>query len=180
MSGFGCPDRHRYMKAKLLLIFLLLPWVAGAQSFSAKISDLSFMSGLWAQQHKWGYMEEYWSAPNGDNMVCSYRCIKDGKVIFYEFIVIEQTDNVPVMKLRHFKPGNIGWEDKDKPYEYPLIAMSKNKAVFKARDSSLVMTYERTGTKSLQITLTEKNKAGEWETTLFNYTTVQPANTKRL
>jgi len=51
--------------------------------------------------------------------------------------------------------------------------MSKNKAVFTARDSSLIMIYERTGVKSLQITLTEKNKTGKWETTLFNYTAIE-------
>ncbi|MHA4812545.1 DUF6265 family protein [Flavitalea flava] len=64
-------------------------------------------------------MEEFWGPPIGNNMICSYRCVKDGKVVFYEFVVIEQKDtlseSVPVMILRHFKPGSISWEDKDKP-----------------------------------------------------------------
>ncbi len=87
-----------------------------SQTFKAKLQDLSFMSGTWYQHHEWGDMEEFWGKPMGDCMICSYRCVKDGKVLFYEFIVIEQSDSVPVMKLRHFKPGNIGWEEKNNPY----------------------------------------------------------------
>lgn len=150
-------------------LMLLTLFTAHAQTFKANIEDLSFMGGTWFQHHKWGDMEEFWGKPMGNCMVCSYRCVKDNKVLFYEFVVIEQTDSVPVMKLRHFKPGNIGWEEKDQPREYPLINLSKNKAEFAASDKSLFMTYERLDQHNMDIQLKEKNKNGEWENTAFHY-----------
>ena len=103
---------------KLAFISLFIVWSAEAlyaQIPPKDIKALAFISGKWKTTTSWGDMEEYWSEPMGNCMVCAYRCVKDGKVVFYEFIVIEQMTSGPVMKLRHFSPGNIAWEDKDKP-----------------------------------------------------------------
>ena len=56
-----------------------------AQVPPKNIKDLAFMAGKWTTHSAWGDMEENWSEPMGNNMMCSYRCVKDGKVIFYEF-----------------------------------------------------------------------------------------------
>ena len=78
------------------------------------------MTGNWKTTSDWGDMDEVWSSPRGNCMMCTFRCVKDGKIVFYEFIVIEQNpnDSVPVLKLRHFNPGSIGREEKDNPYLY--------------------------------------------------------------
>jgi hypothetical protein len=157
------------------IILAIITLLAGsapsrAQQFKASIKDLAFMAGTWTQKHKWGDMEEFWGPPMGNNMICSYRCVSKGKVVFYEFVVIEQTGDVPVMKLRHFNPGSIGWEEKDKPRSYALVQLTKNKAVFEAPDKSLSLTYIRTGTRTMDIILNEKNKKGDWEKEVFNYT----------
>src|SRR6476619_4274945 len=102
-------------------VIFLCGIVVNAQAPVHEIKELSFMSGKWINHGAWGDMEENWSEPFGNNMMCAYRCVKEGKIIFYEFIVIEQQGQEIVMKLRHFSPGNIGWEEKDKPYEYPLM-----------------------------------------------------------
>lgn len=141
-----------------------------AQIKKAAISDLAFMSGTWYQQHPWGDMEEYWAPPAGDNMVCTFRCIDKGKAVFYEFIIIEQTDSVPVMKLRHFGKGNIGWEEKDQPNVYPLVALEKNKAVFEAPDRSVRLTYTRVASGKMDIILEKTGKDNTTEKTEFNYT----------
>ena len=88
------------MRFLLSFLFVLFFGSAFSQLTSANIKDLHFMSGRWALQHEWGDMEEVWSQPAGNSMMCSFRCVKDGKVVFYEFIVIEQTDSVPVMRVR--------------------------------------------------------------------------------
>jgi len=126
------------------------------------------MKGVWRLQHAWGDMEEIWGPPMGDNMICAYRCVKDGKVVFYEFIVIEQSDSVPVMKLRHFNPGSIAWEDKNNPYLYPLVAFEKNRAVFERPDKKSRLIYERKlGTELVSVL--EREKDGKWEKEEFRY-----------
>jgi hypothetical protein len=157
------------MKRIFTILFLFLFAKINAQIFKAGINSLSFMSGKWFQKHEWGDMEEFWGKPMGNCMVSSYRCVKDNKVVFYEFVVIEQSDSVPVMKLRHFNAGSIGWEEKDKPSEYPLVKLEKNKATFAAMDKTLFLSYERVSENKMDIVLREKNKKGEWENTEFHY-----------
>jgi len=156
------------MKTKIFILLLLFPGYGYSQELRASVNDLAFMSGTWFVKHEWGDMEEFWGPPMGNCMVSSYRCVKDGKIVFYEFVVIEQTGNVPVMKLRHFNPGSVGWEEKDAPLEYPLISLEKDKAVFGPKDQSLKLTYALVLGK-LEVLLEEKNKKGEWEKIPFHY-----------
>jgi hypothetical protein len=159
------------MKSLLSIQFFLFCAVASfAQSNKAKIKDLGFMAGTWTLKHKWGDMEEFWGPPMGNNMISSYRCVKDGKIVFYEFIVIEQTNGLPVMKMRHFNPGNIGWEEKDKPLIYKLADLTKNKVVFESADKSLKLTYQRVNKQQMHVVLDEKDKKGLWQKEVFNYT----------
>jgi hypothetical protein len=161
------------MRPFLCLLLLLFAVTGFAQLKKADIKDLGFITGQWTLQHEWGDMEETWSAPMGNNMMCSYRCVKDGKVIFYEFIVVEQTDSVPVMHLRHFGPGSVAWEDKEAPGLYPLVHLQQGLAQFKKQDGAAVLTFTRQSPQKLQVVLDSKNKQGEWEKVAFNYTLKQ-------
>src|SRR5579863_6202246 len=145
-----------------LFIGFLLPLGLRAQTFKADIKDLSFMTGTWGQHHEWGDMEEFWGPPMGNNMICSYRCVKAGKVLFYEFVVIEQSDSVPVMILRHFNPGSVAREEKDKPERYPLVSMNGDNAVFAS--PAVRLTYRKIDAIHMDILL-EENK----DSTIFHY-----------
>lgn len=134
------------------------------------IKDLAFMAGNWITHSAWGDMETIWSEPFGNSMMSSYRCVKDGKVIFYEFNVIEQLDSGPVMKLRHFSPGNIGWEEKDTPYEYPLMFLEPDKARFERPDKKTALTFHRIAPDTLKVILERQDKDGRWVEDVFDYT----------
>ncbi|MFZ1529473.1 MAG: DUF6265 family protein [Ferruginibacter sp.] len=153
---------------KFILLFFLAPVLAFGQLKKANVSQLSFMKGYWELKHAWGDMEEIWSGPMGDNLMCTYRCVDSGRVVFYEFIVVEQTDSVPVMRLRHFKPGSIGWEEKDKPDDYPLISLSKNKAVFERTDKTSRLVYQRKSPVQLLCVL-QSLENGKWTDENFLY-----------
>ena len=114
-------------------------------------------------------MEENWSQPLGNSMMCSFRCVKDGKIVFYEFIVIEQGPAGPVMKLRHFSPGNIAWEEKDKPYEYPLMFLEPDRARFERPDKKTALTFHRVSENSLKVILEREDKDGKWVQDEFDY-----------
>ncbi|RYY54964.1 MAG: hypothetical protein EOO09_12355 [Chitinophagaceae bacterium] len=154
-------------KTFLILAAFFFSCTANAQLAKADIKDLAFISGRWVLSHEWGEMEENWSAPQGNNMMCSYRCVKDGKAVFYEFMLIEQSDSVPVLKLRHFNPGSIGWEEKDKPLEYPLVSLKKSEAFF--GNASLKMGFIRRSPTALSVTLEEQEKDGKWVKMSFDY-----------
>jgi len=128
------------------------------------------MAGTWTLKHDWGDMEEFWGQPMGDNMVSTFRCVKNGEVIFYEFMTIEQSDTTPVMKLRHFNKGSIGWEDKDKPYLMPATKVAPDEVVFESLDKSVLITYKRISATKMDCILNEKGKDGKWSKDVFNYT----------
>jgi hypothetical protein len=153
----------------LIVVFVLSSYSSQAQAPVKKIKDLAFMAGKWVTSSAWGDMEENWSEPVGNSMMCAYRCMKDGKVIFYEFIVIEQTDSGPVMKLRHFSPGNIGWEEKDKPYEYPLMFLEPDRARFERPDKKTALTFHRTAKDKLLVVLERQEESGKWVQDEFDY-----------
>jgi hypothetical protein len=163
------------MKTLFTIIISLLVYTGAAQAQSVKtaISSLSFMAGKWTLKHQWGDMEEYWGSPMGNNMMCSYRCVKDGKAVFYEFIVIEQSNGSPVMKLRHFNPGSIAWEEKDRPYLLYLTSINRSKAVFTSADKKVKLGYERLSKTKLLSWLEEVNKKGKLEKEVFAYS-LQP------
>jgi len=153
----------------LSLFFIWTVWAADAQAPPKDIKDLAFISGTWKTTSEWGDMEEYWSKPAGNCMMCVYRCVKDGKVVFYEMIIIEQTPSGPVMKLRHFNPGLIAWEEKEKPYEYPLMFLETDKARFERPDKKTYITFHRTSQKTLRVILESQDKDGKWQEDVFDY-----------
>ena len=158
------------MKVIVIMLLMLVSLTGWSQRPVSNISDLSFMAGKWTAKSEWGDMEENWSEPFGNSMMCSYRCVKDGKVVFYEFIVIEQTATGPVMKLRHFSPGNIGWEEKDKPYEYPLMFLESDRARFERPDKKTALTFHRLSETKMTVILEREDKDGKWVQDEFNYT----------
>ena len=160
------------MKAAITFLLFVISQTVWSQAPVRNIADLSFMSGKWVTKGEWGDMEENWSEPKGNSMMCSYRCVKDGKIVFYEFIVIEQQATGPVMKLRHFSPGNIAWEEKDKPYDYPLFYLDENVARYERPDKKTSLTFERTAIDKLKVTLERQDKDGKWVQDEFNYSLV--------
>jgi hypothetical protein len=158
-------------KIYLLIVFIVTCTLSAlAQVKKASVKDLAFMAGTWTLKHEWGDMEEFWSEPMGDNMVSTFRCVKNGNVVFYEFIAIEQSDSIPVMKLRHFNKGSIGWEDKDKPYLMPVVKIAKNEVTFESLDKAVRITYKRVSPLKMDCILDEKDKDGKWKKDVFNYT----------
>lgn len=160
--------------AAVFFLALVSVGTSSAQAPARHINDLAFMAGRWITHSAWGDMEESWSEPMGNTMMCAYRCVKDGKVIFYEFMVIEQTDKGPVMYLRHFSPGNIGWEEKDKPYEYPLMFLEPGKARFERPDKKTALTFYRINADNMQVILERQDKEGRWVEDVFDYKLAPP------
>lgn len=142
----------------------------GSPPAEIKLVDLGFIAGLWQGELAGGLTEEHWSMPEGDNMIGMFRYVKEGKAIFYEFMLIEQTVNGPVLRLKHFNPGLIGWEEKAEVYSYPLLAFQPNNAVFERPDQQSRLTFQRTAGNTLLIVLEQKKPDGSQSKDEFKYT----------
>jgi hypothetical protein len=155
------------MKTFFASLLLFLISVCLAQNSNVKpiqnvaLTDFAFISGHNRGELDGGVIDEHWSEPAGDSMMGVYRYIKDGKVEMYELLVIEQTAKGPVLRLRHFNPGLVGWEEKGEVWSYPLARFAPGEAVFEGADKRIRISYRDAGHGILESTLERTGKKTE-------------------
>lgn len=156
------------MKASYLLLTLvgfLSSFTLYAQSGS--LADVRFMEGRWRGTFNGGPIEAAWIAPAGDNLPGFMRMMKDNKVTMYEMLIFEQTNQGPVVLVKHFKPGLIGQEEKDKSDRYRFIEAKKEYALFEKEDGSIRIIYEKRPNGQLAI---QRGRKPEGSGTTTNWT----------
>jgi len=116
-----------------------------AQTPAPAIQSLAFLSGLWTEDSKDGSEEEYWSKPLRSSIVGTYRVVKDGNAVFYEFWAIEIDDGQLVFKMKHFNQGLIGWEEKADIVRLTTSVLGRQNVLFSNADGTLTLRYQRKG-----------------------------------
>ena len=97
---------------------------------SVSVSDLSWLSGAWYGQVGDDLIEEHWSGPAGGTLLGMFRWIHEGQVRFYELLTIEPDGDRLLMRIKHFGPGLIGWEEKDQAVTLALVGLQTGEAIF--------------------------------------------------
>jgi hypothetical protein len=113
------------------------------------VQDFSFLTGRWRGGISGGLFDEEWSQPSSDSMMGMFRYMENGKVKFYEFMVIEASPSGPVLHVRHFDPGLTGWEEKDAPLAFTVESFTESQVVFVNPDKSSTVTYRRSSPTAL-------------------------------
>jgi len=72
-------------------------------------------------------------------MMGTFRLMKDDEVQFYEFMVLTREAEGIVMKIKHFTPKLVGWEEKDEAVRFDLEDLEPDRARFEG------LTAARTG-----------------------------------
>lgn len=111
----------------------------------ATVEDLAFLAGHWRGEGLGGEVEETWSPPLAGEMLGSFRLIRNGAPSFYEILVLSREDDRIVMRIKHFNPGLLGWEEKDESLAFPLIEVRDGTAWFHGltlhRDGDHLLIY---------------------------------------
>jgi hypothetical protein len=122
----------------------------GAASPPAKIADLAWLSGYWQGEGFGGACEEVWGKPNLDRMHGYFSFANDKGHVFSEAMLMVEEGGSVVLKLKHFRPDFVGWEEKDKFVTFRLVRLGANEAFFSG------LTFRRSGDKlSIYLKLTE-------------------------
>lgn len=152
------------MKNKLFLFLFLGIFCVidvNAQD-TGTLSDMAFISGQWETTRNGNMVEAFWTEPEGDNMVGVVRVIGDGKAVLYEMFAIEMTETGLEIKVKHFRPGLIGVEEKDEFDHYTFLESSNGRALFQKQGEDVRISYEvRPGNKFAVAVGTPED--GEWE-----------------
>lgn len=140
---------------QILLGILMAAVIAVASTYphekSSDLYDYGWLAGSWVGDGFGGTSEEVWSPPSADGtMMGVYRHHgADGKLVFYEFLVLDQSG----LKLKHFKPDLVGWETKEDFVSFEMIDFSKDMIKLKG------LVFKRKSDTELEIQL--KMKYGE-------------------
>ncbi|MCZ6642953.1 MAG: DUF6265 family protein [Gammaproteobacteria bacterium] len=95
----------------------MLIWlIAGAVTFA----DFEFLEGNWCGDALGGEVIERWDAPFGDAMTGSMTVVKDEVVTFHEFFVIVREEGRWLLRLKHFGPDMVSWEEREEVVQFPL------------------------------------------------------------
>ena len=144
-----------------LCLFAVFTAHAQTTAKTGSLGDVAFMEGRWRGTFNGGPIEASWIAPVGDNLTGFMRMMKDNKVAMYEMLIFEQTEQGPIVLVKHFKPGLVGQEEKDKADRYRFIEAGKEKALFEKEDGSIRIIYEKRSPDQLAIQRGQQ-KNGKW------------------
>jgi len=122
--------RHGWLVVGLVVGALAGPPCAEAADAPA-IEQLAFMAGHWRGEGFGATVEEIWSEPLAGTMVGSFRLVKDGKVEFYELMVLGPDAEGFALKVKHFSEGFEAWEEKADAVRFALEKVEGTRAEFK-------------------------------------------------
>ena len=101
-----------------------------APAQAATIEDAAWLAGRWVGTGFGGQMEETWAPPVGGQMVGHFRYWRDGEPQFYEFLMMDVVAGGVRMRVKHFNPDMVGWEDKDGWVEFEPISVGPDALIF--------------------------------------------------
>jgi hypothetical protein len=145
----------------LFVCSLLFSILTIAQPNSGTLKDIAFIQGHWKANNPDRTIEGFWTAPDGNNIMGMMRMMRDGKSTLYEILVYEQSADGLISLVKHFQPGLISVEEKDKQDRYRFLESSPNRAIFQKEGEALRILYEKRS--ETQFVIARGNQQnGEW------------------
>jgi len=161
--------------AVLALALALFAPAAGAGEAAADpghtLEAVAWLAGSWQGARGDDPLEETWLAPADGTMVGLFRWLKGGEVYLYELLSFEETADGLVLKIKHFGPGLVGWEEKGEWALFDLVELADGKAVFAERGDEVEHTrvsYRPEGERGMVGTF-EETRNGEPVVLTFRY-----------
>ena len=150
------------MKAIAIVLFLFaVSHYATGQVSKGSISDVSFLEGRWQATPADRTVDASWSATGGNTIVGYVRVLKEGKIALYELFAFEETPDGLVVLVKHFKPGLVGVEEKDKADHYRFLESGQGRALFEKTSEPVRVLYEKRGDHQFAIVI-GKPENGNW------------------
>lgn len=129
----------------------------------ATVSDIEWITGNWAGKGLGGNVTENWTRTGGDRLIGTFSLVKDGKPVFFEFMqLLVEKENL-VLRIKHFNPDMVGWEEKDKTVDFKFIKKDKNRVYFSG------LTFEKIGKKKLNIYIAFRQKDKPYTEEVFRF-----------
>lgn len=139
----------------------------GAPRPAASVSELAWLAGRWVGEGLGATVEEVWLPPAGDAMTGVFRLVRDGKVEFYEIVILAEEEGSLTLRLKHFDADLTGWEAKDEVASFPLVRREEDALWFDG------LTLWRRGEDRMEVWVALESEGEEVREALFEYRRVR-------
>lgn len=131
------------------------------------LASLDWLIGSWQGSVGEDAIEEVWLPRSGGAMAGIFRWSKGGQVYLYELMTLEETEGSVVLKIKHFGPGLVGWEDEAASVVFDRVEAPPDRAAFEERGGTdgARIVYRRTEDGGMAVTFEEEGDP----TLLFEY-----------
>ncbi len=136
---------------------------SAASSGKASAEDFAMLVGHWTGTGLGGVCDENWLSPADNRMHGVFRLVKDGKIVFTEYMSILQDSAGWALKVKHFTPDFVGWEAKDKSVDFRFIRAEKNALYF----SGITFIVEENKKLTIYLAFRQKDKTYREEVFVF-------------
>lgn len=117
----------------------------GETSPPATLNDIAWLAGYWVGEGLGGQSADLIAPPAGGQMMGAFRQItSDGAPQFYEFFLFAEEEGALVLRIKHFTPQMIGWEEKAEYVEFPLVSVEERAVYFDG------VTFAMTGESEME------------------------------
>jgi hypothetical protein len=157
-------DRRFGITASALALACLLglpPALAEAPAAEAPpaaadtLAGLTWLTGSWQGTLGEDAVDEHWSAEAGGVMVGMFRWLKGGAPYLYELMTLELDAEGVLLRIKHFGPGLVAWEEKEESLRFRLasVGSAEQRFVEEGRQPPARLTYRRDGERAMTVTL---------------------------
>lgn len=108
-------------------------------------------------------MEEVWSPPVGQQMVGHFGLERNGVPALYELMLLDEFEGGLRMRVKHFNPTFVGWEEKGAWYTFGFRSRAPGVLVLEG------MELRRAGPDGLTIRLSIRTANGTIESETLNF-----------
>lgn len=95
----------------------------GAPRPHATLASVAWLPGHWTGEGLGALAEESWLPAAGGAMAGVFRLVDGDAVRFYELVTLVEEAGSLVMRLKHFHPDLVGWEEREATVDFPLVRL---------------------------------------------------------
>jgi hypothetical protein len=93
----------------------------------ATLEDVGWLVGSWVGTAFDQRFEAVWNPRSAGSMVGLFKVYDDGgKVGFYELLLLIEEEDSLALRVKHFTPEFIAWEDKEDYVSFPLVRIEED------------------------------------------------------
>ena len=94
------------------------------------LEDVGWLVGSWTGEAFGGTFEQTWNPASVGSMVGMFKLINDSGVNFYELLLLVEEETSLSLKVKHFTPDFIAWEEKDDYVRFRLVSIEPDAVHF--------------------------------------------------